>query len=419
MSEFLVVWWPIDRPISYARNSRKIPQRAIDKVAASIQEFGFRQCIVVDKDGVIVVGHTRWLAAKKLGLREVPVHVAENLTPAQVKAYRLMDNRSHQETDWDLELLGPELEDLKSLDFDLSLTGFNQREIEALLLAPNAVEDDAPPLPDNAVSKPGDLWLMGTHRLLCGDSTNTEDVARLMSREKARLFACDPPYLINYKGGNHPQSWANSPDTKDKHWDDYQDPAKAVEFYVDYLRIGLAHCIDRVPVYQWHGDLRRVIVAEAWERAGLLLHQIIVWVKARPVLTRSHFMWQHEVCAYGWPTGKVPSKPPANSHSVWTIDQIGESDGIHPTQKPVELARRPILYQTQPGDICYEPFSGSGTTIAAAELTGRRCYAMEISPAFVDVAVTRWQSLTNQTARLDGDGRTFEEIKADRLRIAA
>ena len=419
MSEFLVVWWPIDRPISYARNSRKIPQRAIDKVAASIQEFGFRQCIVVDKDGVIVVGHTRWLAAKKLGLREVPVHVAENLTPAQVKAYRLMDNRSHQETDWDLELLGPELEDLKSLDFDLSLTGFNQREIEALLLAPNAVEDDAPPLPDNAVSKPGDLWLMGTHRLLCGDSTNTEDVARLMSREKARLFACDPPYLINYKGGNHPQSWANSPDTKDKHWDDYQDPAKAVEFYVDYLRIGLAHCIDRVPVYQWHGDLRRVIVAEAWERAGLLLHQIIVWVKARPVLTRSHFMWQHEVCAYGWRTGKVPSKPPANSHSVWTIDQIGESDGIHPTQKPVELARRPILYQTQPGDICYEPFSGSGTTIAAAELTGRRCYAMEISPAFVDVAVTRWQSLTNQTARLDGDGRTFEEIKADRLRIAA
>jgi DNA modification methylase len=318
-----------------------------------------------------------------------------------------------------LDLLGPELEELKGLDFDLALTGFDQREIEALLLAPNDAEDDAPPLPDNPVSKPGDLWLLGPHKLLCGDATNAEDVARLMNREKARLFACDPPYLINYKGGNHPQSWANSPDTKDKHWDDYQDPAKAVEFYVDYLRIGLAHCIERVPVYQWHGDLRRVIVAEAWERAGLLLHQIIVWVKARPVLTRSHFMWQHEVCAYGWRTGKVPSKPPANSHSVWTIDQIGESDGIHPTQKPVELARRPILYQTQPGDICYEPFSGSGTTIAAAELTGRRCYAMEISPAFVDVAVLRWQALTNQTARLDGAGKTFDEIRAERLAVAA
>jgi DNA modification methylase len=419
MSELVVCAWPIDRPIPYARNSRKIPQRAIDKVAASIQEFGFRQCIVVDKDGVIVCGHTRWLAAKKLGLREVPVHVAENLTPAQVKAYRLMDNRSHQETDWDLDLLGPELEDLKGLDFDLALTGFDPREIEALLLAPNDAEDDAPPLPDNPVSKPGDLWQLGPHKLLCGDATKAEDVARLMNREKARLFACDPPYLINYKGGNHPQSWANSPYTKDKHWDDYQDPAKAVEFYVDYLRIGLAHCIERVPVYQWHGDLRRVIVAEAWERAGLLLHQIIVWVKARPVLTRSHFMWQHEVCAYGWRTGKVPSKPPANSHSVWTIDQIGESDGIHPTQKPVELARRPILYQTQPGDICYEPFSGSGTTIAAAELTGRRCYAMEISPAFVDVAVLRWQALTNQTARLDGAGKTFDEIKTERVAVAA
>ncbi len=297
------------------------------------------------------------------------------------------------------------------------MTGFDPREIEALLVGPNDAEDDAPPLPDNPVSKPADLWLLGDHRLQCGDSTKAEDVARLMNGQKARLFACDPPYLINYKGGNHPQSWANSPDTKDKHWDDYQDPAKAVEFYVDYLRIGLAHCIDRVPVYQWHGDLRRVIVAEAWECAGLLLHQIIVWVKARPVLTRSHFMWQHEVCAYGWRSGKMPSKPPANSHSVWTIDQIGESDGIHPTQKPVELARRPILYQTQPGDICYEPFSGSGTTIAAAELTGRRCYAMEISPAFVDVAVLRWQVLTNQTARLDTDGRTFDQA-AERMAVA-
>src|SRR5580693_6032184 len=144
MSDLVVCSWPIDRPIPYARNSRKIPQRAIDKVAASIQEFGFRQCIVVDKDRVIVVGHTRWLAAKKLGPREVPVHVAGNLTPAQVKAYRLMDNRSHQESDRDPDLLGPELEELKGLDFDLELTGFDQREIEALPLAPNDAEDDAP-----------------------------------------------------------------------------------------------------------------------------------------------------------------------------------------------------------------------------------------------------------------------------------
>src|SRR5580698_8650490 len=156
MNGFVVCLWPIERPIPYARNSRKIPQRAIDKVAASIKEFGFRQAIVVDKDGVIICGHTRWLAAKKLGLREVPVHVAENLTPAQVKAYRLMDNRSHQETDWDLDLLGPELEDLKGMDFDLALTGFDERELEDLLADPDLVDkaNAVPDVPENAVTRP-------------------------------------------------------------------------------------------------------------------------------------------------------------------------------------------------------------------------------------------------------------------------
>src|SRR5271163_3148114 len=159
MNDLQVQWWPIDKPIPYARNSRKIPERAIDKVAASIKEFGFRQAIVVDKDGVIICGHTRWLAAKKLGLREVPVHVAENLTPAQVKAYRLMDNRSHQETDWDLDLLGPELEELKGLDFDLALTGFDDRELEDLLADPALVDQAnfVPDVPENPVTRPGDL----------------------------------------------------------------------------------------------------------------------------------------------------------------------------------------------------------------------------------------------------------------------
>src|SRR5579862_1294213 len=160
MSELVVCSWPIDRAILYARNSRKIPRRAIDKVAASIQEFGFRVPIVVDRDGVIICGHTRWLAAKKQGLHEVPVHVAENLTPAQVKAYRLMDNRSHQETDWNLDLLGPELEDLKGLDFDLALTGFDERELEELLTDPDLLDkaDLVPDVPDQPVSRMGDLW---------------------------------------------------------------------------------------------------------------------------------------------------------------------------------------------------------------------------------------------------------------------
>src|SRR5450432_3239622 len=181
MNDLMVCYWPIDKPIPYARNSRKIPDRAIDKVAASIKEFGWRQAIVVDKDGVIICGHTRLLAARKLGLKQVPIHIADNLTPAKVKAYRLMDNRSHEETDWDLDLLGPELEELRDLDFDLELTGFNPHEIDTLLSDPDL--DDranvAPPVPDHPVTKLADLWLCGKHRILSGDATLATDVARL------------------------------------------------------------------------------------------------------------------------------------------------------------------------------------------------------------------------------------------------
>src|SRR5580704_8976868 len=199
MNDLEVCSWPIDRPIPYARNSRKIPERAIDKVAASIQEFGWRVPIVVDKDGVVICGHTRLLAAKKLGLREVPVHVADNLTPAQVKAYRLMDNRSHQDTDWDLDLLGPELEDLAGLDFDLSLTGFDQHEIDKFLADPDDEDraNAAPPVPDDPVTRPGDLWICGKHRIICGDSTSADVVARLLGDRKPRLMVSDPPYGVS------------------------------------------------------------------------------------------------------------------------------------------------------------------------------------------------------------------------------
>src|SRR5215472_12681135 len=168
MNDLKVCWWLIAKVIPYARNSRKIPERAIDKVAASIKEFGWRQAIVVDKDGVIICGHTRLLAAQKLGLKQVPVHVADNLTPAQVKAYRLMDNRSHEETDWDLDLLGPELEELQALDFDLSLTGFDQNETDDFLADKDLEEraNAAPAVPDNPVTQIGDVWLLGKHRLL-------------------------------------------------------------------------------------------------------------------------------------------------------------------------------------------------------------------------------------------------------------
>ncbi|MBI1792408.1 MAG: ParB N-terminal domain-containing protein, partial [Acidobacteria bacterium] len=189
--------WSVAKPVAYARNARQIPDKAVDKVAASIKEFGFRQPIVVDKEGVIVVGHARLLAAKKLSLTTVPVHVAGELTPAQIKAYRLMDNRSHQETTWDLELLGPELTELKDLAFDLDLTGFDTGEIDKLLLGTgDPREDQVPGLPENPVSKPGDLWLCGPHRVLCGDATSPEAVRQLLGERTPHLMVTDPPYGI-------------------------------------------------------------------------------------------------------------------------------------------------------------------------------------------------------------------------------
>ncbi len=198
MNELRVSAWPIHKVIPFARNARKIPAAAVAKVAASIKEFGWRQPIVVDREGVIICGHTRLLAARKLSLDQVPVHVAENLSPAQVRAYRLMDNRSHEEAEWDMELLAPELEELRSLDMDLKLSGFDAREID-FLLANNHDDDKAdatPPLPEKPVTKQGDLWLCGEHRVLCGDCTQDDAVSRVCGATKPLLMVTDPPYGI-------------------------------------------------------------------------------------------------------------------------------------------------------------------------------------------------------------------------------
>jgi ParB-like chromosome segregation protein Spo0J len=211
---FPVELWPLARIIPYARNARKIPQSAIDKVAASIQEFGWRVPIVVDVKGVIVAGHTRLLAAQKLGLSEAPVHVAAGLSPAQIKAYRLMDNRSHEESSWDFELLGPEISELRDLSFDIDLTGFNTRELDELLLADTDTAGDevVPPLPENPASRPGDLWLLGSHRLLCGDATKGDDVARLLNNAQPFLCVTDPPYGVSYD-----PEWRVEVDGSDRH----------------------------------------------------------------------------------------------------------------------------------------------------------------------------------------------------------
>jgi DNA modification methylase/ParB-like chromosome segregation protein Spo0J len=287
--------------------------------------------------------------------------------------------------------------------------------------------DLTPALAERTVSALGDLWLLGEHhKLLCGNATDADQVQRLMGQQRAVLMATDPPYLVDYDGGNHPQSWnaagrRRSSAAKTKHWDAYREPASAVEFYGNFLRVALAEALSERPtIYQFFAVLRVETVFAAWRANQLLAHQVLIWHKSRPVLGRSWYMYDYEPCLVGWISGKQPEpdrRPPANARAVWEVASTAGNEAAissHPTVKAVELIRRPIAYHTKVGELLYEPFAGSGTCIIAAEMSGRRCYAVEISPLFVDQAVLRWQRFTGQEATLAGDGRSFAALAAAR-----
>jgi ParB-like chromosome segregation protein Spo0J len=407
----LVPLRPITQIRRYKHNPRICPQEAIDGVAASIAAFGWKVPLVVSRKGRIVTGHTRYEAALSLGLAEVPVIVADDLSKAQQRAYRIADNKTAEATSWDEDLLARELAALVGMEIDPALTGFSADELAALL-APPPTEglcepDEIVEPPDEPLSKPGDLWLLGAHRLLCGDATTAADVRRLMGGERAALMATDPPYLVDYTGGAHPSSAANrGAPGKDKHWDTYVDHAHSVEFYRDFLRVALDEALSgAAAIYQCYGIMRSEVIWQAWSEVGLLAHQVVVWKKTRSVLTYSWFMWDYEPVMVGWPAGHQPaSRPPACERAVWEIASTIEdgATGIHATQKPVELVRRPIGWHTTLGGLLYEPFAGSGTALIAAEMTSRRCYAIELSPAFCDAAVARWERFTGKSAVLEG-----------------
>jgi DNA modification methylase len=238
------------------------------------------------------------------------------------------------------------------------------------------------------------------------DSTCPDDVARLMNGEKASLLSTDPPYLIDYDGSSHftgPDDNRGRPKTDyhmgGKKWDEYHDPEASVKFFSDFLKLGLAHLKPNSALYMWHAHRRQALVEQSWHECGLLIHQQLIWVKPGGVLTHSHYLWRHEPCFYGWVEGQPPSKkPPANETTVWEVSSKIGNLNIHLTQKPVELFMRPIEYHTEVGDICYEPFLGSGTQIIAAEKLGRRCFAMEQEPLYVDVARFRWEAFTGLKA---------------------
>jgi DNA modification methylase len=396
--------WSIGSVKAYERNPRN-NEAAVEAVAHSIKTYGFRQPIVVDGSGTIICGHTRLKAALSLGMTEVPVHVARDLSPEQVKALRIADNKLHELATWDNALLAVELDELADLGVDVGLLGFTPEQIAEITNEPIGTEgntdpDDVPePQPAASVAtQRGDLWVLGNHRLLCGDGTDACDVDRLMDGHQAALVATDPPYLVDYRG--------DRPNDSGKDWSDVYREVEITDadqffrgVFTNVLRVLAPHAA----VYCWHAHKRQALISQVWEDLGILDHQQIVWVKPTPVFGRVYWHFRHEPCMMGWRKGSQPVHDSDHTHnSVWEVDWEGKSRIVgneHPTQKPVELFARPMRKHTQAGDICFEPFSGSGSQLIAAEQLGRRCFAMELEPVFVEVAVRRWEAFTGKTAQ--------------------
>ncbi len=401
----------LDALIPYARNSRTHSDAQVAQIAASIKEFGFTNPVLIDETGSIIAGHGRVMAARKLAIADVPSIRLTHLTDAQKKAYVIADNKLALNAGWDDEMLAVELTDLKDMDFNLDLTGFSAEEIDTLL-TPTIVEgltdeDAVPELPPEPVTKLGDVWILGKHRVMCGDSTSIDAVEKLMDGQKAALMQTDPPYGIAYVKN------AKSKGQGKQHVDienDDLDGEKLQEFLEEVIRSALPSLNDDAAYYLWHPMLTQGTFFAAAAAADILIHRQIIWCKPSLVFGRGDYHWQHELCFYGWRRGnKPPFYGPRNQTTLWKIGR--ETNKNHPTAKPVELWNAPIENHTKPGMVLYEPFSGSGSQIIAAEKLGRKCYAMELSPQYVDLTVQRWQEFTGQTATLEETGKPFISLK--------
>jgi DNA modification methylase len=435
-STLQIQFWPIDKFVFYTRNPRK-NDAAVDRMVASLQEFGFAIPVLARSSGEVIDGHLRLKGALKTGswpggdTTRIPVIPCDGWTDAQVKAFRLLVNRSVSWADWDEELLSVELQELAAADFDLSLTGFDPRQLEDLLTLPNNDEqaDVAPPLPENPVSRPGDLWPCGNrrnqHRILCADATKPEAVARLLGDRKPFLMITDPPYGIELDSEWRDRAGLNGCGPAEASYMKHRTQGHTETTISGDTRADWSEAFALVPslqiAYVWHASVFTREVLDGLLRIGFLHHQQIIWDKQRTVLTRTHYWFQHEPCWYVRKKNAPWFGKAGENSTIWACPSpkfiMGGSDEEkfdHPTQKPVELMRRPLLNHTKRGESVYEPFLGSGTTLAAAEITERVCHGIELDPKYVDVVVKRWQGLTGGKATLDGAGRAFEQIAEER-----
>lgn len=440
--ELKLEYVPIDELKPFAKNPRKISEAGLEKIRRSIEQFGFANPILVQQGtNVIIAGHQRWKAAKAAGLDRVPV-VYLDMDDETAKAYNIADNRTAEEAEWEPALLSELMSELKDIGFDLTLTGFEDKEIgEILNWAPDEgviVEEDNPPAPpDESITKPGCLWLLGDHRLLCGDATVKADMDKLMAGQLADMVFTDPPYNVDYTGGT-------SEALKIKN--DNMDDSAFYNFLHDAFSCMLEVTKPGGGIYVCHADSEGINFRSAMVNAGWLLKQCIIWVKNSLVLSRQDYHWRHEPILYGWKPGaahtwyggrdkdtvwetpefltveetdngcvlhftngshtvvlQVPSYEVVSATheigtTVWRVERPTRN-AEHPTMKPIELIARALRNSSKPGDVILDPFGGSGSTLIACEQLGRSCYTMELDPRYCDVIVERWQNFTGKKAK--------------------
>jgi DNA modification methylase len=415
--------WPIDRLRPYERNPRTHSADQVAQIAASMVEFGFTNPILVDEADGILAGHGRLMAARELGLAEVPVVRLGHLTPAQKRAYVIADNQLALRAGWDATLLAEELAWLRDETFDLDLLGFDAGELEALL-APaggesEGAEDEVPEPPVEPISRPGDLWLLGNHRVLCGDATILTDVERVLARSLADMAWTDPPYNVDYGNSakNKPRSSSGAV-ASGKSGKDRRILNDALgDSFGTFLQDACTNIltVTKGAVYIAMSSSELHTLQAAFTAAGGKWSTFIIWAKNTFTLGRADYQRQYEPILYGWPQGAEHYWCGARDQGdVWHFDKPVKND-LHPTMKPVALIERALRNSSKRRDIVLDLFGGSGSTLIAAEKTGRQARLVELDPRYVDVIVTRWQDWTGGAATLEGDGRTFGELEAERV----
>ena len=386
----------VEALIPYAKNSRTHDDAQVAQIAASIKEFGWTNPILVDGEKGIIAGHGRLMAARKLGMTQVPVIELKGMTEAQKKAYVIADNKLAMNAGWDNDFLTLELKDLEAEGFDLSLTGFDDKELDALLNVIEGTEgltdeDDVPAVPEEPKTKLGDVYILGNHRLMCGDSCSVTDMEKLVNGRQVDMWLTDPPYNVAYEGKTKDALTIKNDSMNDEGFRQFLRDA-----YVTADTVMKAGAV----FYIWHADSEGYNFRGAANDAGWKVRQCLIWKKSTMVMGRQDYHWKHEPCLYGWKEG---------AGHLWATDRkqttILEFDkpsrnGEHPTMKPVALFEYQMLNNTKGGDIVLDSFGGSGTTMLAAEKNGRIAYVMELDPKYCDVIVKRWEDFTGKTAKL-------------------